>query len=61
MRSLTNLNSLPIDLAYEIIAAKTHKTKLGEVVLSEFRENFVFLPNRVSETFKPVVGNLVEK
>ena len=56
-KPLIKLQELPVGEQQIILGAQIVKTKFGKSVLLELDENRVFLPKRVTDTFKPILSN----
>ncbi|KAG5876823.1 hypothetical protein JTB14_014153 [Gonioctena quinquepunctata] len=56
-KPVIKLKNLIVGKQYKIHTAKLVQTKFGEAVLLELEENVVFLPQRVTDEYKPQIAN----
>ncbi|KAG5872852.1 hypothetical protein JTB14_017533 [Gonioctena quinquepunctata] len=56
-KPVIKLKNLIVGKEYKIHTAKLVQTKFGEAVLLEIEENVVFLPQRVTDEYKPQIAN----
>ncbi|CAH1106787.1 unnamed protein product [Psylliodes chrysocephalus] len=54
-KPVVKLSTLPLDIPHTILAAKITKGKFGESVLVELDHAVTFLPNRVTELYRPSI------
>uniref|UniRef100_A0A6P7GWB2 Uncharacterized protein LOC114341513 n=1 Tax=Diabrotica virgifera virgifera TaxID=50390 RepID=A0A6P7GWB2_DIAVI len=55
------LNSLPVNEPQKILSAKIVQSKFGQAVLLELTESVKFLPDRVTEDYKPFLQYFAEQ
>ncbi|KAG5866542.1 hypothetical protein JTB14_028464 [Gonioctena quinquepunctata] len=56
-KPVIKLKNLIVGKQYKINTAKLVSTKFGETVLLELEKNVVFLPQRVTDEYKPHIAN----
>ncbi|KAG5865827.1 hypothetical protein JTB14_031337 [Gonioctena quinquepunctata] len=56
-KPVIKLKNLIVGEQYKIYTAKLVQTKFGESVLLELEKNVVFLPQRVTDEYKPHIAN----